>query len=136
VSLGDGVRMTAAPGWVKRDSSPDLWVELQKGPVVLYAAAARSNETPLQQLRAEEDNLRSEAHDVAFGPEQSGKIGGRTVEMVVFTAIFDTGTFDGEIICLSVEGRIVLIDVVAAQGYLQDAEDDVATMIKSIEVGK
>jgi hypothetical protein len=82
------------------------------------------------------DGLRSAAAEVAFGPVQSGTIGGHKARMVVFTAILDWGTADGEIVCLSIDGRIVVVDAWAPQGYLQDGEDDIETMIKSIEVGR
>jgi hypothetical protein len=138
VALGDGVTMTAAPGWVKTENQGGLGIRLQQGSAVMLALATLSNATPSEALGAEKDGLRADphVHDVAFGPEQSGKIGGRKVAMDVFTAILDAGTLDGEIICLSMEGRIVVIEVIAPQGYLHDADGDVATMIKSLEVGK
>ena len=136
VDLGAGVTMTAAPGWVKVETDMTVGVKLQKGSVVLLSAAQRSQETPSQALESEMDGLRSEASEVAFGPEQTVEIGGRETVLVVFTAILPAGTADGEIVCLAVEGRIVVVDVVAPQGNLQRAEDDIKTMIGSIEVGK
>ena len=135
VELGAGVTMTAAPGWVEAETDMTFGVKLQKGTVVLLAGAQRSEATASQALESEMDSLRSEAPEVAFGPEQSVTIGGREAVVVVFTAIFSSGTADGEIVCLTSGGRVVVVDVVAPQGHLQRAEDDIKTMIGSIEVG-
>jgi hypothetical protein len=134
VDLGDGVTMTAAPGWIEDSEATGFGVQLQKGSVALWAGAERSSASLSQVLEDEMDGLRSAASEVAFGPVQSGYIGRHEARLVVFTAILDWGTADGEIVCLGVAGRVVIVDVWAPQGYLDAAEDDISTMIESIEV--
>ena len=142
VDIGQSVTITAAPGWVRTETSGSSGdgVALQKSDAILSATAVLYDGTPSKALSEVEAVLQQDAADISFGTERDGTLGGHDSAMVAFSAIVSgpsgSGTVDGEIICLVINGRAILFEAVAPQGDLDPVGDDILTMVKSVEVGQ
>lgn len=141
VNVGGSVTITAAPGWVLVDNGGDSssGVVLQKANVRMVVVAQTFDGSAHSLLAATEESLSSETAKIAFSDEQDGQLSGHQVAMAGFEAIdsgSSGGTLDGEVICLIASGNGVMFVVVAAQGDLGQAVDDIKAMVSSVEVGK
>jgi hypothetical protein len=140
VDIGQSVTIIAAPGWVKTETSGSGGgVALQKSDAILTATAVSYDGSPSKALSEVEATLSQDAAQISFGTEDDGIIGGHDAAMVGFSAIVSSsgsGTIDGEVICLAINGGVVVFEVVAPQGDLDPVADDIVTMVKSVEVGR
>ncbi len=140
VGIGQGVSMTAGPGWVLTHPQPKTGVELQKGDAILAAEGDRFAGTPATVLAQQKRLLRADVAGISFGAEKDGEIGGHRAALVDFTAIvngtFGSGTIDGELICLTVGDRTVVVLAYAPQGDLSPVSGDVTAMLESLRIGK
>ncbi len=140
VSIGQGLSMTASSGWVLTDSQPRTGVELQKGDVVMDAEADALAGSPASVLADQERALRSGVASISFGTRKESPIGGHPTALVDFTAIvtgsFGSGTIDGELICLTIDDRTVIVLAYAPRGDLNASAGDVISMIESIRPGR
>ena len=141
VEIGQSVTITAAPGWVKTETSGSSGgVALQKSDAILSATAVSYDGSPSEALSEVEAVLQQDAAEISFGTEQDGAVAGHDAAMVAFSAIVSgpsgSGTVDGEIICLVVNGNAILFEAVAPQGDLDPVADDIVAMVKSVEVGQ
>ena len=141
VDIGQSVTITAAPGWVKTETSGSGGgVELQKSDAILSATAVSYDGSPSKALAEVEAALQQDAAQISFGTEHDGTVGGHEAAMVGFSAIVSgpsgSGTIDGEVICLVIGGNAIVFEVYAPQGDLDPVGDDILTMVKSVEVGQ
>lgn len=142
VEIGQSVTITAAPGWVRSETGGGSGggVDLQKSDATLSATAVSYGGSPSGALSEVEAELQQDAADISFGTEHDGALGGRDAATVTFSAIVSgpsgSGTIDGEVVCLVVDGRAILFEVIAPQGDLDPVADDVLTMVSSVEVGQ
>lgn len=141
VEIGQSVTITAAPGWVRTETSGSSGgVDLQKSDATLSATAVSYGGSPSGALSEVEAELQQDAADISFGTEHDGALGGRDAATVTFSAIVSgpsgSGTVDGEVVCVVVDGRAILFEVIAPQGDLDPVADDVLTMVSSVEVGQ
>jgi hypothetical protein len=139
VNIGGSVTIHAAPGWVRVDTGSDQGVTLQNADVRLMAAGAPYDGTATAMLTEVRKSLTDQVDQIAFGEEQDGTLAGHEAALIGFEAISSGsggGTIDGEVICLIDAGNGILFEVVAPQGSLDNAVDDIKTMAASIEVGQ
>jgi hypothetical protein len=143
VEIGQSVTITAAPGWVKTETSgtgDGDGVALQKSDATLSATAVLYDGSPSGALSEVEAELQQDAADISFGAEHDSALGGHDAATVTFSAIVSgpsgSGTIDGEVVCLVVDGRAIVFEVIAPQGDLDPVADDVLTMVSSVEVGQ
>ena len=148
VSLGGTIEMHAAPGWVLAPADPSGgsgagsgsggWVELRKSDGLLYATVTdqsyRGDAAAI--LAQQESDLKSEAAQISFGDEQDLTVGANPTATVVFEAVVSdgaqSGTVDGELVAMVVDGNAVALQVYIAQGEFGSISDDVAAMVSSV----
>jgi hypothetical protein len=140
LSVGSSVAITAAPGWVRADDGTGSGVVLQKANAQLTVMAQSYGGSASAALRDVEGSISADAAKVSFGEEQDGTLTGHEVAMAGFSAVVSgqsgSGTVDGEVICMVVGGKVVVFEVVTAQGYLDRVVDDIRSMVSSVEVGQ
>jgi hypothetical protein len=148
VGLGGAIEMDAAPGWVlaPADSGGNAgnsggsggWIELRKSDGLLFATVTdqgyRGNVAAI--LAEQESQLKSETAQVSFGDEQDVKVGANPTAMAVFEAVVSdgaqSGTVDGEVVAMVVDGNAVALRVFIGQGEFGSIADDVAAMVSSV----
>lgn len=143
VAVGGPVTITAAPGWVL--GSPGdraAGIELQKSNAILTAevvASSYSGEAAAM-LTAQEDALSGESAQISYGDLQRTSVSGHETAFVAFEATIvsggRSGVIDGELICMIVDGNVVVILVGAPQGDLDPVIDDVTAMLASVGVAR
>jgi hypothetical protein len=140
VDVGNGVTITAAPGWVRTDDGSVDGVVLQKANDQLTVQAVSYTGSASAALHEVEDSISSETAQVSFTDEQDGTVSGFEAAMAGFEAVVSgpsgSGTVDGEIICLIAGDNAVVFEAVTPQGGLYDIADDVKAMVSSVEVGQ
>lgn len=138
LSIGGPVTITAASGWVQVDDSDPGVVILQKGDARLAVQAQPdSTDTSQSILAGAEDELRGEAVQISFAGERAfTSANGYPASEVGFGALIrgkgGTGTIDGELIGMTVEGYGVLIEAAAPQGDFDYVIGDVQAMVDSV----
>ena len=142
VGLGGTIEMDAAPGWVLAPAdaggnSPG-WIELRKSDALLYATVTdqsyRGDAAAI--LAGEESALRSQTAQISFGDEHDSAVGANPAAMAVFEAVVSdgaqSGTVDGEVVAMVVDGNAVALQVFIGQGEFGSIADDVAAMVSSV----
>ncbi len=157
VALGGSIEMDAAPGWVLapagasdgpagsravgESSGPSAsggWIELRKSDALLYATVIDQSYSggAAAILSQQETDLESETAQVSFGDEQNVTVGTNPTAMAVFEAVVSdtaqSGTVDGELVAMVVDGHAVAIEVFIPQGGFGSISDDVAAMVSSV----
>jgi hypothetical protein len=140
VQLGKSVTMTAGSGWVRTEDQPKAGVELQKADVIVDAQAVTYAGGVSDALDEQEADLRDATAQISFGTEKDETVNGNEVAMVDFAAIVTgesgSGQIDGELICVTIQGRLAIVLAYAPQGDMTPAVDDVQKMVESIEVAR
>jgi hypothetical protein len=140
VNIGGSVTITAASGWVQVEDPTSSVVILQKGDARLAAQAQPdTTDTSASILAQAEDSLRSDAIQVSFSGERRTTTNGHDTSEVSFGALVQgrtgTGTLDGELVAMIVDGYGVLIEAAAPQGDFEYVIGDVQTMVESVRAG-
>jgi hypothetical protein len=144
IGLGGAIEMNAAPGWVLAPAdaggnSPG-WIELRKSDALLYATVTDQSYSgdAATVLAQQETELRSETAQISFGEEHDSAVGANPAAMVVFEAVVSdgaqSGTVDGEVVAVVVDGNAVALQVFIGQGEFGSITDDVAAMVSSLRV--
>ncbi len=142
-NIGGSVTITAASGWVLISPSTDKsrGIVLQKGDATLTAQVASQDfsggsTSLMDQVRAQ---LAAQVSQISFGDQHQTRIAGNDSTYVLFEAITSggggsgqTGTVDGELVCMVVSGNAVVVEVAAPQGDLQFVTGDVSAMVKTV----
>jgi hypothetical protein len=142
VRLAGAIEMDAAPGWVLAPAdaggnSPG-WIELRKSDALLFATVTdqsyRGDAAAI--LAREESALRSETAQISFGDEHDSSVGANPAAMAVFEAVVSdgaqSGTVDGEVVAMVVDGNAVALEVSIGQGEFGSISDDFAAMASSV----
>jgi hypothetical protein len=140
VTVGGSVSITAAPGWVLEPSanktSTDL--ELRKANAILSAEVVSTSyaDSAASLLDSQRPALDKEAAQISYGDVRATSIKGHETSSVVFQAVVASGSrsgvIDGELICMTVDGRALVIVVAAQQGHLDPVVDDITQMLESV----
>ena len=148
VGLGGTIEMDAAPGWVL--APPDAsgnsgnsggsggWVELRKSDGLLFATVTnqgyRGNVAAI--LAEQESQLKSETAQISFGDEQDVTVGTNPTAMAVFEAVVSdsaqSGTVDGELVAMVIDGNAIAFQVFIGQGEFGSISDDIVAMVSSV----
>jgi hypothetical protein len=142
-SIGGGVTITAAPGWVLVSAAGDTssGIQLQKGDATLAAQVfsedyAGDSTAVMSEVRAQLDR---QVAQISYGDQHETIISGNDSTYVLFEAIVSgsggrsqLGTVDGELVCMVVSGNAVVVEVAAPQGDLQFVTDDVSAMVETV----
>lgn len=158
--VGGSVTITASPGWVLVSPSAggsgggsggadtvSHGITLQKGDATLAAQVVSQDYSGdsaeiMASVRAQ---LETQVAQISYGDQHRTTIGGNDATYVLFEAIVSdygpggasdggsqTGTLDGELVCLIVAGNAVVVEVAAPQGHLRFVIDDVSAMVGSV----
>jgi hypothetical protein len=140
VTIGGSVSITAASGWVLEPSadktSTDL--ELRKANAILSAEVVSTSyaDSAAALLDSQRPALDKEAAQISYGDVRATSIKGHETSSVVFQAVVTSGSrsgvIDGELICMTVDGRALVIVVAAQQGHLDPVIDDITQMLESV----
>jgi hypothetical protein len=157
VGLGGAIEMDAAPGWVlaPADSGGNSgnsggsvgsggsggsggWIELRKSDGLLFATVTdqgyRGNVAAI--LAEQESALKSETAQISFGDEQDTEVGANPTAMAVFEAVVSdsrqSGTVDGELVAMVVDGNAIAFQVFIGQGEFGSISDDIVAMVSSV----
>ena len=142
VVLGGAIEMDAAPGWVlaPADSGGNSggWIELRKSDGLLFATVTnqgyRGNVAAI--LAEQESQLKSETAQISFGDEQDVTVGTNPTAMAVFEAVVSdsaqSGTVDGELVAMVVDGNAIAFQVFIGQGEFGSISDDIVAMVSSV----
>jgi hypothetical protein len=140
VDLGNSITFTADPGWVLVSEEGARTIELRKSDAILdaytaagYPGSAANAVDEISRL------LEDETVQIQFGSVHEITVSGHDTAEVRFVAIVSTpngsGTIDGELICMVIDGTAVVFQAYAPQGDLERVSDDISHMIASVEVG-
>jgi len=154
-AIGGGVTITAASGWVLAGgTSADRsgGIVLEKGDATLFAEVVNPQfDGSSSDIAGEvELGLRTEVAQISFGDPHQTRVSGNDTTTVLFEAIVDgaagpagaagaagnQGTVDGELVCMVVAGRAVLVEVAAPQGDLAFATADVTAMVRTVKAAR
>jgi hypothetical protein len=148
VGLGGAIEMDAAPGWVLapadsggnsgNSGGPGGWIELRKSDGLLFATVTdqgyRGNVAAI--LAEQESALKSETAQISFGDEQDTEVGANPTAMAVFEAVVSdsrqSGTVDGELVAMVVDGNAIAFQVFIGQGEFGSISDDIVAMVSSV----
>jgi hypothetical protein len=141
VPLGNSVTINAAPGWVRTDAGdPAGPIELQRSDAILSVSMVAFDGTSSAALVEVKGTLTAHTAQISFGTEKDGTIDGHDTATIAFEAMVTgshgSGTVDGEVVCMIVNGDVVVFEAYAPQGDLDPVVDDIAAMVASVEVGR
>ena len=149
LTVGGSVTIIAAPGWVLAPSGGDAaggdasgGVQLQKASAILTAQVVSSSYSgdSASMLAKQQAALAGDSAQISFSDIHHTSIGDNDTTFVLFEAVVASGdrsgTVDGELVCMVVEGNAVVIVAAAPQGDLDPVIDDVSAMLVSVRVGR